>query len=189
VRPGLYEFPFGITVKDLLDACGAKDTQAVMVGGPSGVLLGPSEFNRRLAFEDVSSAGAFMVFGAQRDLLDVVVNFAHFFAHESCGFCTPCRAGTSLLRRSLDAIAEGRGTRRDVKDALRLGRLLRDASHCGLGHSACGPFLALHEKFKPTLERRLSTLDFVPTFDIDQALAPARQITGRDDRRAHLEET
>jgi [NiFe] hydrogenase diaphorase moiety large subunit len=188
-RPGLYEFPFGVTVKDLLEACGAKDPQAVQVGGPSGVLLGPNEFGRRLAFEDVPSAGAFMVFGAQRDLLDVVVSFVHFFAHESCGFCTPCRVGTTELKASLDAIRAGRGTRRDVKVALRLAALMRETSACGLGHTACNPFLALHEKFKPTLDRRLSSLDFVSTFDLDEALAPAREVTGRDDRFAHLEES
>ncbi len=188
-RPGLYEFPMGVTVKELLDACGAPDAQAVQVGGPSGQLLAPLEFGRRLCFEDVPSAGAFVVFGPQRDLLDVLVNFAHFFAHESCGFCTPCRAGTTLMKRSVDAIASGHGTRRDVKDALRVSKLLRDASHCGLGHSACAPFLALHEKFKPTLERRLSSLDFLPTFSLDDALAPAREVTGRDDRGAHLEES
>ena len=58
-----------------------------------------------------------MVFSAERDLLDVVVNFAHFFAHESCGFCTPCRVGTTQLAMSLDRVAGGRGTRRDVKVA------------------------------------------------------------------------
>ncbi|MDP1826956.1 MAG: NAD(P)H-dependent oxidoreductase subunit E [Archangium sp.] len=187
-RPGLYEYPFGVTVRELLDACGAKDTQAVQVGGPSGVLLGPGDFGRRLSFEDVSSAGAFMVFGPQRDLLDVVVNFAHFFAHESCGFCTPCRAGTTLLKRSLDAIAADRGTRRDVKVALRLAKLMQQTSHCGLGHTAANPFLNLHGKFRPTLDRRLSSLDFLPTFDLDEALAPAREVTGRDDRLAHLED-
>jgi len=186
-RPGLYEFPFGATVQAVLDACGAHDVQAVQVGGPSGALLAPHEFARRLSFEDVPSAGAFMVFGAQRDLLDVVVNFAHFFAHESCGFCTPCRVGTTQLARSLDRIADGHGTRRDVKVALRLAHLMRDASQCGLGHTACNPFLGLYDKFRPTLERRLLSLDFSPTFDVDEALAPARAITGRDDAHAHLE--
>ncbi len=188
-RPGLYEFPMGVTVKEVLDACGARDVQAVQVGGPSGVLLSPQEFQRRLAFEDLPSAGAFMIFSAQRDLLEVVQNFAHFFAHESCGFCTPCRVGTTQLQRSLDAIAAGRGTRRDVKVALRLAKLMRETSHCGLGHTACNPFLALQEKFKPTLDRRLSSLEFLPTFDLDGALAPAREVTGRDDRLAHLEES
>ncbi len=188
-RPGVYEFPMGLTVQELLDACGAKNAQAVQVSGPSGTLLGPAEFRRKLAFEDVATAGAFTIFGETRDLLDVSVNFAHFFAHESCGFCTPCRVGTTLLKKSIDAIAAERGTRRDVKVALRLAVLMRDTSHCALGHTACAHFLALHEKFKPTIDRRLSSLEFLPTFDLDEALAPAREVTGRDDGQAHLEDT
>jgi [NiFe] hydrogenase diaphorase moiety large subunit len=179
----------GLSVKEMLDACGANNPQAVQVSGPSGTLLGPNEFHRRLSFEDVPTAGSFMVFGPDRDLLDVSVNFAHFFAHESCGFCTPCRVGTTLLKNSIDAIAAERGTRRDVKVALRLARLLRDSSHCALGHTACTHFLALHEKFKPTIDRRLSSLDFLPTFNLDDALAAAREVTGRDDRQAHLEDS
>ncbi len=186
-RPGLYEFPLGITVQALLDACGAHDVQAVQVGGPSGMLLAPHEFSRRLAFEDVPSAGAFMVFGAHRDLLDVAVNHAQFFAHESCGFCTPCRVGTTELAKSLDRIADGRGTRRDVRVARRVAHLMRLGSQCGLGHTACNPYLELYEKFRPTLERRLLSLEFAPSFDLDEALAPARAVTRRDDSHAHLE--
>lgn len=189
-RPGLYELPMGGTVRELLELCGAgAEVQAVQVGGPSGALLAPREFERRLCFEDVPTAGAFMVFGAHRDLLEVAANFTRFFAHESCGFCTPCRAGTAQLQRAVDALASGKGTRRDVRLALRLCALLRDASHCGLGATAGRPFAQLHEKFKPTLERRLSSLEFRPSFDLDEALAPAREVTGRDDPHAHLGET
>jgi [NiFe] hydrogenase diaphorase moiety large subunit len=187
-RPGIYEYPFGVTVKQVLDEAGARDVQAVQVGGPSGVLLSNVELNRRLAYEDLSGSGSIMLFSAERDMLDVVLNFAHFFAHESCGFCTPCRVGTTLLERSVRALAGGKGTRKDLKDALRISRLLKDASHCGLGQSACNSMLDLHAKFKPTIERRLSTLEIQPTFDLDEALAPARQLTGRDDALAHLED-
>jgi [NiFe] hydrogenase diaphorase moiety large subunit len=187
-RPGIYEFPMGITVRELLEACGATDVQAVQVSGPAGTLLAPREFDRRLCFEDVPAAGSFMVFDSSRDLLEVVSNFTHFFAHESCGFCTPCRVGTTQLKQAVDDLTSGRGTRRDVRHALRLCGMLRDASHCGLGHTACNPFLMLHEKFKPTIERSLSSLDFRPTFNLDEALAPAREVTGRDDEHAHLEE-
>ena len=84
---------------------------AVQVGGPSGTCLSWREFDRRLAFEDVPTAGAFMVFGRQRDLFDVARNFTHFFAHESCGFCTPCRVGTSLLKTTWTSWRRGRAAR------------------------------------------------------------------------------
>jgi [NiFe] hydrogenase diaphorase moiety large subunit len=187
-RPGIYEFPFGVTVKQVLDEAGARDTQAVQVGGPAGALLGPPELGRRLCYEELSGSGSIMVFDTRRDMLDVVVNFARFFAHESCGFCTPCRVGTTLLKRSVNALASGKGTRKDLKDALRISRLLKDSSHCGLGHSAGNPLSELHAKFKPSIERRLSTLEVQPTFDLDEALAPARELTGRDDAQAHLED-
>ncbi len=188
-RPGLYELPMGATVQELLDHCGATQVQAVQVGGPSGTLLEPRDFKRRLCFEDVPTAGAFVVFGPERELLDVVQNYTRFFAHESCGFCTPCRVGTTQLAHAVDSLHAGRGTRRDVRHALRLATLLEGTSHCGLGACAARPMRALHDKFRPTLERALSTLEFRPTFDLDEALAPAREITGRDDAAAHLEET
>ena len=85
-RPGLYEYPFGVRVSEVLEACGAKDSQAVQVSGPSGVCLAAAEFGRRIAFEDIPTAGAFMVFDHSRDMFEVARNFVHFFAHESCGF-------------------------------------------------------------------------------------------------------
>ena len=72
--------------------------------------LTAAEFGRRIAFEDVPTAGAFMVFGENRDMFEVARNFAHFFAHESCGFCTPCRVGNdAAVQRSMDKIAAGHG--------------------------------------------------------------------------------
>ncbi|MBU1664644.1 MAG: NAD(P)H-dependent oxidoreductase subunit E, partial [Gammaproteobacteria bacterium] len=90
-RPGIYEYPFGVTVRQVLEDCGAENTLAVQISGPSGVCIAADEFDRRIAFEDLATAGAFMVFDASRDMFEVARNFAHFFAHESCGFCTPCR--------------------------------------------------------------------------------------------------
>ena len=63
-----------------------------------------------------------MVFGKDRDMFEVARNFAHFFAHESCGFCTPCRVGTALLRDALDKIAAGRGARYEINELMRLAR-------------------------------------------------------------------
>jgi [NiFe] hydrogenase diaphorase moiety large subunit len=159
----------------------------VQVSGPSGVCVADNEFGRRIAFEDIPTAGAFMVFDRSRDMFEVARNFAQFFAHESCGFCTPCRVGTSLLRNLMNKIGEGHGTQADIKDIHNLSRLLQMASHCGLGHTAPHPLLDTLEKFRPAYERRLMSLDFEPAFDLDGALAQARQMTGRDDSAAHLE--
>lgn len=185
-RPGIYEYPFGVCVERVLEDAGAKDPVAVQVGGPSGVLLSASEFHRRVAFEDVPCAGALMVFDGSRDLLRVVENFARFFAHESCGFCTPCRVGTTLNAQTMQRIASGKGSRRDLKDLDRVSRLMRSASHCGLGTTAGNPILDALAKFRPAFEQRLRSLDVLPTFDLDEALAPAREVTARDDAGAHF---
>ena len=185
-RPGLYEYPFGVRVEQVLQDCGASDVAAVQVSGPSGVCLTPDEFRRHIAFEDVPTAGAFMVFGMERDLFEVARNFAHFFAHESCGFCTPCRVGTALLRDALDKIAEGRGSRYEINELMRLAELLRRTSHCGLGQTAGNPVRDTWAKFRPAFERRLIRGEFDPAVDLDAALTRAREIAGRDDAAAHI---
>ncbi len=184
--PGIYEYPFGVPISRVLEDCGASDTQAVQVGGASGICLAGYEFHRRIAYEDVPTAGAFMIFDGTRDLFDVARAFVHFFAHESCGFCTPCRVGTSLLKGFMDKLANGHGAQADLADIDWLDRLLKNASHCGLGSAAPNPVIDTLQKFRPAYERRLVSLDFEPAFDLDAALAEARQLTGRDDSGAHL---
>ncbi len=187
-RPGIYEYPFGVTAREVLDDCGAEMTQAVQVSGPSGICIDASEFGRRLAFEDLPTAGAFMVFDESRDMFEVARNFAHFFAHESCGFCTPCRVGTSLLRNLMDKLAAGKGSQHDLKRIGELNELLQAASHCGLGHTACNPIVDTLKRFRPAYEQRLVSMEYEPAFDLDGALARARAMTGRDDAGAHLTE-
>jgi len=185
-RPGIYEYPFGVTVRQVLQDCGAVNARAVQVSGPSGVCVAESEFDRRLGFEDLPTAGAFMVFDDSRDLFEVARNFVHFFAHESCGFCTPCRVGTSLLKQTMDKIAAGLGTQYDLNEIEHLNQVLQTSSHCGLGRTACNPVLHTLRHFRPAYENRLKSLVFSPAFDLDGALARARQMTGRDDAGAHL---
>lgn len=186
-RPGLYEYPFGVTVAQVLADCGATNTQAVQISGASGVCIAPDEFDRRIAFEDIPTAGAFMVFDQTRDMFEVARNFVHFFAHESCGFCTPCRVGTSLLSNMMDKLAHGHGSPYDFAEIEKLNILLQSTSHCGLGHAACNPVLDTIAKFRPAYDLRLAHKEFVPAFDLDHALSQARQMTGRDDTGAHLE--
>ena len=185
-RPGIYEYPFGTTVRQVLEDCGAADALAVQISGPSGVCIDAGEFDRRIAFEDLPTAGAFTVFNASRDMFEVARNYTHFFAHESCGFCTPCRVGTAMLKATMDKIANGYGTAYDLAEIEKLNKVLHQSAHCGLGHTACNPTLDTLKRFRPMYERRLKSLDFVPAFDLDSALAVARQMTGRDDAGAHL---
>ena len=185
-RPGIYEYPFGVPVREILQDCGAVNARAVQISGPSGVCIAESEFNRKLGFEDLPTAGAFMVFDDSRDLFEVARNFVHFFAHESCGFCTPCRVGTSILKTTMDKIAAGLGTQYDLGEIEHLNHVLQTSSHCGLGRTACNPVLHTLKHFRPAYEGRLKSLSFKPAFDLDGALARARQMTGRDDAGAHL---
>jgi [NiFe] hydrogenase diaphorase moiety large subunit len=186
-RPGLYEYPFGISVQEVLADCGAERTLAVQVSGPSGHCIDASEFGRRIAFEDLPTAGAFTVFDDSRDMFEVARNYIEFFAHESCGFCTPCRVGTSMLRGIMSKIHRGRGSLHELEEMSGLYPVLQMSAHCGLGHTACNPVLDTLKRFRPAYERRLQMLRFAPDFDLDAALAAARRATGRDDAGAYLE--
>ncbi len=185
-RPGIYEYPFGTSVQEILDDCGVDEAYAVQVGGPSGVLISWKELDRRISFEDLPTAGAFTIFKRGRDILKAVRNYADFFAHESCGFCTPCRVGTQLQKKIVDKIANGHGTASDLEELKHLGHLMKTMSHCGLGHTAPNSVLDMLEKFPGAYEQKLRNLSFEPAFDLDAALETARRITGRDDPAAHL---
>jgi len=185
-RSGIYEYPFGVTLAEVLEACGARDVQAVQVGGPSGVLLAADAFQRTIAFDDVATGGSLMIFDTSRDLLQVIQSFAHFFAHESCGFCTPCRVGTVLLQKGMDKICGGHGTAHDMAELSSMVTLVSERSHCGLGMTAANPIRDGMAHFPLLFNQRLSHQEMEPDFDLDGSLAEARKITGRDDAEAHL---
>ena len=129
-----------------------------------------------------------MVFDGSRDMFTVARNFVHFFAHESCGFCTPCRVGTAMLRDSLDKLQQGNGSPLDLVEIERLDRVLQTTSHCGLGQAAANPVLDGFRNFRAAYDRRMLHREFQPAFNLDAALARARQLTGRDDASAHFPE-
>ena len=185
-KPGIYEYPFGVSIKDILKDCGANDVQAVQVAGAAGATLPVSEFERRIAFEDVPTGGSFMVFNREREMLDMVKNFAHFFVHESCGFCTPCRVGSSLLKDLVDKVHSGHAGEYDLGEMSSIGQLMRTASHCGLGTTAANPVLDTLDKFADIYRQRLKHSGYEPAFDLDASLQDARDITGRDDAGAHI---
>jgi len=185
-KPGIYEYPFGVSIQDILKDCGAKATQAVQIAGAAGFTIPPAEFERCIAFEDVSTGGSFMAFNQERDLLDMVKNFAHFFLHESCGFCTPCRVGSSLMKDLVDKVHAGHAGQYDLDEIQKIGQLMRSTSHCGLGTTAPNPMLDTLNKFPQIYEKHLKHSSYEPAFDLDAALQDARDITGRDDAGAHL---
>ncbi len=185
-RPGIYEFPFGVSVAEVLEAAGARETQAVTSAGAAGHCLAADEFGRRIAFEDVATGGSIMVFDASRDMFEVARNFAHFFAHESCGFCTPCRVGTAVNARLLDKLAADHGSPYDLDEIAKMHRLMQGASHCGLGNTATIAIDDMLAKFQPRLRAPPALARLRPAFDLDAALSQARRMTGRDDAGAHL---
>jgi [NiFe] hydrogenase diaphorase moiety large subunit len=165
-RPGLYEVPWGITLKEVLADCGAVDVGAVLVGGPSGRLVPPAGFGRRLAFDDLPTGGAFTVFRADRDLVEVARRFTQFFADESCGFCTPCRVGCVQLTTIAGRLAGGRANARDVDRIREVGDLMQRLSHCGLGQTAPHPLLDLISDFPAVVAARLRRGDDDDGFDL-----------------------
>ena len=185
-RPGIYEYPFGITIRQILHDCGASDVLGVQIGGPSGTFISNQEFDRLLAFEDLATGGSFIVFNQSRNILDIVKNFTHFFAHESCGFCTPCRVGTSLLKKQIDKIVDGHGSAGDVVELETLCQLVKSNSHCGLGQTAANPILTTLQRYPDIYEKQLKDISYEPGFDLDGSLATARRMAHRDDAAAHL---
>ncbi len=169
-RPGVYEYPFGVSMAQVLQDCGALDTQMVQLSGPAGQCLQTDEFQRRIAFEDLSTGGSCMIFDHSRDPLQIVQNFSHFFCHESCGFCTPCRVGTALLKKHLDTIVDGLGSQADLDSIGEIGTLMRNTSHCGLGHTAANPLLQSMQKFALIYRDKLKSTGADPGFDLSAAL-------------------
>lgn len=186
LRPGIYEYPFGTHVSEILDDCGAEQVLGVQVGGPSGLFIGNDEFERKLAFEDLATGGSFIILNTSRNILELVKNFTHFFAHESCGFCTPCRVGTALLKKQLDKILDGHGSAGDVAALDELCQLVKDYSHCGLGQTAANPVISTLQRYPEIYHHLLKNISYEPGFDLDAALESTRQLANRDDDRAHL---
>ncbi len=181
-RPGVYEIPFGITVDELLVRVGASQPIAVQVGGASGRMIGPSEFGRQFCFDQLATGGSVMVFGKGRDVLAISHAFMDFFVEESCGYCTPCRVGTRILRERLGRFLSGKAEAADLDYLESTGKAVKIASRCGLGQTAANPILGTLQSFRPEYERRLrpNGTAFRPSFDPARAVSVASGIAGRE---------
>jgi NADH-quinone oxidoreductase subunit F len=139
-RPGIYELPFGATLRDLLDQARPEGTlRAVLLGGAAGAFV--TDLDIPLTFEGTRQAGAtlgsgvVLVLDDSVDLKAILLRIAEFFRDESCGQCVPCRVGTVRQEEALHRLS-GRVDQRDLVLLREVGQTMRDASICGLGQTA-----------------------------------------------------
>jgi [NiFe] hydrogenase diaphorase moiety large subunit len=147
-QPGVYEFPLGITIAELLQRIGGQDAKAVQVGGASGHCVPRKDFAAKLAFEDISTGGSIIVFGPHRNMLAIARNFMEFFLEESCGQCTPCRYGTETLLEGIEMLEQHTCSMRYLRELYSLCETMQVSSKCGLGQSAPNAFLSIMKNFQ-----------------------------------------
>ena len=179
--PGVYEVEYGITVDQFLDMTGARNVQAVQIGGPSGQCLAPKDFGRRISFEDQPTGGSVIVIGDGRDLLWCMSQFVEFFVEESCGWCAPCRVGTTVLKKIVEKVLEGHATRSDIEQLEQVGIAVKTMSRCGLGQTAANPILTTMRNFPEMYESRIKPDAFIPRIDFSKALWEGAAAAGRTD--------
>lgn len=151
-KPGLYEAPFGMTLRELLDLAGGvannKKLRSVLFGGAAGAFATSEHLDVKMTFEDLRAAGlplgsgVVMVFDETRDMRAVLQSLGHFFAHESCGKCYPCQMGTQRQMEILDRVAAGKTLDGDLIRLQDVGWTMTDASLCGLGQTAASATLS-----------------------------------------------
>jgi len=146
-QPGVYEFPFGITVADLLKEVGGEEAKAVQIGGASGTCVPRTQFARQMAFEDIPTGGSVIVFGPHTDMLAVAENFLDFFVDESCGQCTPCRVGNTKMLAAAELLKDGACPAEYVAELRELSGTMQVASKCGLGQTSSNAFMSILEHF------------------------------------------
>jgi len=177
LRPGIYEIEWGMTIAELLELSKAENPHYIQVSGPSGECISIKEKFRRISMvqgtgtEDIRCGGSFMIFNKERDLVKILLNFSEFFKHESCGICTPCRAGNFIIQRKLERLDHGLANETDLRDLENWGTLMRNTSRCGLGKTATGSLTMALDKFPEYFAAKLDQ-DFDGLnlkFDMDAA--------------------
>ncbi len=145
-RPGVYEVELGATLREVIELAGGvpegRSLRAVLLGGAAGAFATPAELDVPLTFEGTRAAGltlgsgVVMVLDDRTDLVAYVERIAAFFRDESCGQCVPCRVGTVRQEELLHRLTAGAPLDDERALMADLGRVLRDASICGLGQTA-----------------------------------------------------
>ena len=186
-KPGVYEVEWGTTIATLLKRVGTTDVQAVQIGGPSGVCINPSQFDRQISFEDLPTGGAMIIIGKERDLLhEYVLPYMEFFIEESCSSCVPCRSLTVILRNKLQKILDGKGTKKDIDELYTWSCYDRVANRCGLGQTAANPIITTIENFRELYDNLVTPEEvFISTFNMAEAVAESCEAVGRVPKLSH----
>ncbi len=171
-KPGLVELPLGVTARELIDkhAGGVwkgRAAKAIVPGGISMGFLSASELDTPLDFNGPGRAGclglgtaAVIVIDDATSMIDVLYNTCRFFAHESCGQCTPCREGTAWSSKILQRIRQGHGTMDDLttlEDISKSMGTIPGTTICGLADGAAWPIKNALKKFRPEFEEYINS--------------------------------
>jgi NADH-quinone oxidoreductase subunit F len=167
-RPGLYEAPVSITLRELIerDALGVRDgrtLKAVIPGGISAKVLTADEIDVRMDFDSLMAAGSMagsggvIVMDDTTCMLEALQSAAKFFAHESCGQCSPCREGTGWILRIVRRMAEGGGRLRDLDDLLAIASDMEGKTICVFADAAAWPVQSYITKFRAEFEQHILT--------------------------------
>jgi len=162
-KPGIYELPIGSSLKEIIfDHAGGmkegKELKAVIPGGMSAPVLTADEIDIKMDFDSLVEAksmlgsAAIIVIDKDTSMLDVLRLVTKFYAHESCGQCTPCRVGNNWIRKTVNRMAEGRGRKDDLDNILRLANNILGKTLCPLGDAAAMPIISIVQKFRQELE-------------------------------------
>jgi len=166
-RPGIYELPMGFNLKRMIDDVAGgmrngKKLKAVIPGGSSTPLLNAEEADVAMDFDSVAKAGSMLgsggvvVIDEDTCMVDVARRIMHFYAHESCGWCIPCREGTTWLRKLLDRFHDGAGRPEDIPLVGDLSKKILGHTFCPLGDAAAMPTISIVQKWRHEFEEHLS---------------------------------
>ncbi|MGD1210438.1 MAG: NADH-quinone oxidoreductase subunit NuoF [Candidatus Acidiferrales bacterium] len=165
-RPGIYELPLGFPLRRLIEEVaggvrGGKKLKAVIPGGSSCPLLSADEIDILMDYDSVAKAGSMLGSGGtviideDTCMVDVARRIMHFYAHESCGWCIPCREGTTWLRKILDRFHEGGGREEDIPLIDELSKNMLGRTFCPLGDAAALPTISIVKKWRNEFEDHL----------------------------------
>jgi NADH-quinone oxidoreductase F subunit len=160
-RPGVYEYPLGTPIETLLEAAGGVKgkLKAVIVGGLSvpiltaGEAVGlPMDYDTCLKRGTMLGSGGIMVMNETTSIPRVALRAMRFYAHESCGQCTPCRQGSHAVTALLERVCSGRGSTQDIDRVQTLCTTIKGTTLCPTGDAFTTPIEAMVRKFRPEFE-------------------------------------